>query len=60
MAIKNLLFDTSILPTEVLSFYDDKFFNMFETVAESAEATLLAAQVIRSVLCSRMVKIFFL
>ncbi|CAF3360582.1 unnamed protein product [Rotaria socialis] len=48
MAIKNLLFDTTILPTEVLSFYDDKFFNMVERVAGSAEAKLLAAQGIRS------------
>ncbi|CAF4127240.1 unnamed protein product [Rotaria magnacalcarata] len=49
MAIKNLLFDTTILPTEVLSFYDDKFFNMVERVAGSAEAKLLVAQALNDI-----------
>ncbi|CAF4572565.1 unnamed protein product [Rotaria sp. Silwood1] len=45
----NLFFNTSILPTDILSFCDEDFYKVVEKFAGSAEAKLLEAQGIRSV-----------
>jgi hypothetical protein len=41
--------NTSVLPLDVLSFYDDQFYHLVETIAGAAEASLLEVQGIRSV-----------
>ena len=41
--------DTSILPFDTLSFYDDKFYDLAEKIAGTDEAKLLEIQGIRSV-----------
>ena len=41
--------DTSVLPVDVLSFYDGQFYQLVERIAGVAEATLLEIQGIRSV-----------
>lgn len=41
--------DTSILAFDVLSFYDDRFYQLVRTIAGGAEANLLEMQGIRSV-----------
>jgi hypothetical protein len=41
--------DTSILPSDALSLYDDSFHNLVENIAGRAEAKLLEIQGIRSV-----------
>ncbi|CAF3165353.1 unnamed protein product [Rotaria socialis] len=49
MSSQNLILDTSILPTDILSFSDDHFYRAVEKIAGSAEAKLLEIQGIRSV-----------
>lgn len=49
MSQKTFSIDTSVLPVDALSFYDDKFYKMVEAVAGTAEAKLLEVQGIRSV-----------
>ncbi|CAF3458826.1 unnamed protein product [Rotaria socialis] len=49
MSSQNLILDTSILPTDILSFSDDHFYRVVEKIAGSAEAKLLEVQGIRSV-----------
>ena len=49
MSQKTFSIDTSVLPVDALSFYDDKFYKMVEVVAGTAEAKLLEVQGIRSV-----------
>ncbi|CAM4825553.1 unnamed protein product [Rotaria magnacalcarata] len=49
MSSQNLILDTSILPTDILSFSDDHFYRVVEKIAGSAEANLLEVQGIRSV-----------
>ena len=44
-----LLVNTSVLPLDVLSFYDEQFYHLVETMAGAAEASLLEVQGIRSV-----------
>ena len=41
--------DTSILPPDALSFYDDNFYNLVKNIAGTIEAKLLEIQGIRSV-----------
>ena len=49
MSFKLLSLDTSVLPSDVLTLYDDAFYRMVEVIAGSLEAKLLEAQGIRSV-----------
>ncbi|CAF1087941.1 unnamed protein product [Adineta steineri] len=49
MPSSTLVFDTSILPTDALSFYDDNFYQLVEKIAGLGEAKLLEVQGIRSV-----------
>ena len=49
MSSQNLILDTSILPTDILSISDDHFYRVVEKIAGSAEAKLLEIQGIRSV-----------
>jgi hypothetical protein len=49
MSLKTLSVDTSVLPTHVLSFYDDIFYRMVEKIVGLAEAKLLEIQGIRGV-----------
>ncbi|CAF1063121.1 unnamed protein product [Rotaria sordida] len=49
MPFEILSVDTSVLPTDVLSLYDDSFYRLVEIIAGPAEAKLLEAQGIRSV-----------
>jgi hypothetical protein len=49
MPSKMLSFDTSVLPKDVLSFYDDNFYLVAQQIAGAAEAKLLEIQGIRSV-----------
>ncbi|CAF2960733.1 unnamed protein product [Rotaria sp. Silwood2] len=49
MPFKTLLLDTSVLPNDALSFYDDAFYQMVEKIAGLTEAKLLEVQGIRSV-----------
>ena len=49
MSAQTLFVDTSILPADVLSFYDDAFYRMVERIAGLGEAKLLEIQGIRSV-----------
>jgi hypothetical protein len=41
--------DTSILPSDALSFYDNSFYDLVKNIAETTEAKLLEIQGIRSV-----------
>ncbi len=47
--LQSLSLDTSILPIDVLSFYDDNIYQIVEKIAGPAEAKLLEAQGIRSI-----------
>jgi hypothetical protein len=49
MPFQILFVDTSVLPTDVLSLYDNNFYQMVETIAGPAEAQLLEVQGIRGV-----------
>lgn len=49
MPFQILSVDTSVLPTDVLSLYDDRFYQMVEIIAGPLEAKLLEIQGIRSV-----------
>ncbi|CAF1203412.1 unnamed protein product [Rotaria sordida] len=49
MPFEILSVDTSVLPTDVLSLYDDSFYRLVEIIAGPAEANLLESQGIRSV-----------
>ncbi|CAF1306431.1 unnamed protein product [Adineta steineri] len=49
MPSSTLVFNTSILPTDALSFYDDNFYQLVEKIAGPGEAKLLEVQGIRSV-----------
>jgi len=44
-----IVVDTSVLPTDALSFYDDNFYRLVEKIAGLAEAKLLEVQGIRGV-----------
>lgn len=49
MPLQPLSVDISVLPNDVLSFYDDTFYRMVAIIAGPTEAKLLEAQGIRSV-----------
>ncbi|CAF3211980.1 unnamed protein product [Rotaria sp. Silwood2] len=49
MSFKKLLLDTSLLPNDALTFYDDAFYQIVEKIAGLTEAKLLEIQGIRSV-----------
>lgn len=49
MPLQSISRDTSILPDDVLSFYDDKFYQIVDKIAGPAEAKLLEVQGIRGV-----------
>ena len=49
MPLQSIFFDTSILPDDVLSFYDDEFYQIVDKISGPAEAKLLEVQGIRSV-----------
>ena len=50
MPLQTFLLDTSVLPIDVLSFYDGNLYQIFEKIAGLAEVKLLSVEGIRSFL----------
>jgi hypothetical protein len=49
MPLQTISLDTSVLPADALSYYDDTFYQIVEEIAGLAEAKLLEVQGVRSV-----------